>query len=201
MTFLGGPVCKQQKMSLAERVVDVHRAHKEEAQRAIRSAARGGRLQGLRRALKSPASLDRKIREKRLRTVGEVRSAVFDVLRFTVTFPETAYAARAYRMLAQLVARAHWKIVRFRNFWRCGDGYNGINCVLKTDRGIHVEVQIHTPQSYAKKRATHRSYKRGARVSAAFVDGDSPCDRLDVLRVGADLVAHGHLQAARHVVV
>ena len=51
-----------------------------------------------------------------------------------------------------------WQL-RVKNFWQSGDPYDGAN-VKATKNGVTVEIQVHTPKSYAvKEKELHDEYE------------------------------------------
>lgn len=127
---------------------------------ALRGAAQanGGTLVGLKNAVKTEASLERKItgdlEQARLRdpgaTVEQVSDSINDSLRYTMQFSSADYTAGVEDTIDRLEEQG-FKPVRIKNFWESGDDYNGINAVFTAPDGTTFELQFHTPESFATK--------------------------------------------------
>jgi hypothetical protein len=119
-------------------------------------------LAGFDRRIKGEDRLKEKIFD-RMRTKGrsaaETLAQISDVVRFTFTYAETAYADGVRKDLERLGAVGFTQVER-RNTWS-SDQYKGINTQwLEPQSGVRFEVQFHTQASLEAKELTHRAYER-----------------------------------------
>ena len=118
------------------------------------------RLAGLDCRLKSEDSLARKIESDAAgKSLGyeEAASGVSDVLRYTLIASSGQYNEQVRTALQKLVATGY-RVVKFRNAWG-GKFYQGINVQLVSPADVPVELQLHTPQSFSIKQASHGVYE------------------------------------------
>jgi hypothetical protein len=93
------------------------------------------------------------------RSAGETLAQISDVVRFTFTYAETAYADGVRKDLERLRAVGFTQVER-RNTWS-SDQYKGINTQwLERRSGVRFEVQFHTEASLEAKELTHHAYER-----------------------------------------
>lgn len=117
-------------------------------------------LAGLDHRLKTFDSLARKIASDAKKDAVPVFIAaqnISDVLRYTLTIDEKNYSQKIPSALAYLHQKGY-AIVKFRNAWG-GKFYQGINVQLQNATGMRIELQFHTPQSFAIKQASHEVYE------------------------------------------
>jgi hypothetical protein len=119
-----------------------------------------GELIGLEQRVKSTDSLARKIDADSEKEFGgdkkAAADAVSDSLRYTMAVQDANYTAGLESTVSALEATG-WKL-RVKNFWQSGDPYDGAN-VKATKDGVTVEIQVHTPKSYAvKEKELHDEY-------------------------------------------
>lgn len=117
-------------------------------------------LAGLDARLKSEESLARKIESNAAeKSLGyeEAACGVRDVLRYTLVSDNDRYNEQVRASLQKLEA-AGYRVVKFSNAWG-GKFYQGINVQLLSPAGVPVELQLHTPQSYSVKQASHGVYE------------------------------------------
>jgi hypothetical protein len=119
-------------------------------------------LAGFDRRIKGEDRLKEKVFD-RMRTKGrsaaETLARISDVVRFTFTYAETAYADGVRKDLERLTAVGFTQVER-RNTWS-SDQYKGINTQwLEPQSGVRFEVQFHTEASLAAKELTHPAYER-----------------------------------------
>jgi|GEM_PF-1087728 len=121
----------------------------------------GGHMEGLQFRFKSRESLARKISGEAVtssRMYSEVAERMKDVLRYTIIFPDDAYAQGVRDAAQELISQGNRQI-KFKNTW-AGPGYRGINAVYETPEGFKFEVQFHTRDShYTKEVETHQLYE------------------------------------------
>jgi hypothetical protein len=90
--------------------------------------------------------------------------AVSDVLRYTIIF-ETAHYTNGVRETRLRLQDKNITQAKQKNYWGPGDAYQGINDVFsvpcdKSPTGcLLVEVQFHTPESFAHKMQAHAVYE------------------------------------------
>ena len=126
-------------------------------------------LEGLEHRMKTEQSLSRKIAqdaEDKHMTQEEAASCIGDVLRYTMILSEDEYQSAVPEKMS-LLEQKGYEVVKFRNAWG-GKFYQGVNVQLKNADGVPVELQFHTPQSYAIKQASHAVYeiRRSAEATA-----------------------------------
>lgn len=118
------------------------------------------RLQGLEYRIKGEDSLVRKIladADEGQVSLDQAAAEISDVLRYTLICPDDAYSQEVPAAIAQLTARGY-TLTKFRNAWG-GKFYQGVNVQLMSSEGVRVELQFHTPQSFAIKQASHEVYE------------------------------------------
>lgn len=121
---------------------------------------RNAQLQGLDYRLKSIDSLARKIEsdaEEDQTSLAAAANGISDVLRYTLTCSADDYSEMVPSALASLQSKGY-TVEKFRNAWG-GKFYQGINVHLMSPTGVRVELQFHTPQSFAVKQASHEVYE------------------------------------------
>lgn len=142
---------------LLARAGAVERAVTQDMQRLENAHAQ---LLGLDYRMKTEDSLARKIasdaREQDI-SCDEAAGGMHDVLRYTLAIDRDRYQEAVPAVLASLSAQGY-TIERFRNAWG-GRYYQGVNVQLKNPDGVPVELQLHTPQSFAIKQASHGVYE------------------------------------------
>ena len=123
----------------------------------------GGELFKLEYRLKTRKSLLRKIRkylaENDALTPETVR--IDDALRYTFIFPDEPagnHNEAVHSSLKDLEANGH-SVVKVKNYWPRGDGYSGINAVLKGPNGLEWELQFQTPESIDTNAKTRAMYE------------------------------------------
>jgi len=119
-------------------------------------------LAGFDRRIKGEDRLKEKVSD-RMRSKGrsatEALAQTSDVVRFTFTYGETAYADGVRKDLERLET-AGFTLVERRNTW-ASDQYKGINTQwLEPQSGVRFEVQFHTQASLEAKELTHQAYER-----------------------------------------
>ena len=124
------------------------------------AVGRGWELKGLEYRLKRHDSLARKIladAEADAVSVEQAADGIGDVLRYTLVCAPEVYTAAVPQALGQLAAQGY-RVTKFRNAWG-GRFYQGINVHLLSPDGLPLELQLHTPQSFAIKQASHAVYE------------------------------------------
>ena len=124
----------------------------------------GGEFVQLEQRVKSTDSLARKIDGDAVTEFDGDRTraadAVSDAVRYTLKVGDENYAQSLDSTIKALEAAGF--TLRVKNFWQSGDPYDGVNIKAKKD-GIEVEIQLHTPSSFAHKEGeggTHPIYKK-----------------------------------------
>jgi hypothetical protein len=129
---------------------------------AITMEVSGGELTGLEYRLKGEERFKEKVaseaRDKPEQSVGRIAEAVPDAVRYTFRFDKDDYVQGCGRVQQRLEARGYALVLR-RNSWDSPD-YKGINSRWRTPDGQLVEVQFHTPESFAAKQETHGAYEK-----------------------------------------
>ena len=126
---------------------------------ALRS---GVRRVGHDHVVKTRASLYRKLSGPLAEPGAALRpviAEVNDTVRYTLVAPDDRYVAAVATVVASLRGQG-LQLVRGRDFWP-SPRYRGLNLTLADARtGRLVEVQVHTPSSWAATQGTHRDYER-----------------------------------------
>ena len=118
------------------------------------------RLEGLDYRLKGMASLTRKIMsdaDEEQVSLATAAAGISDVLRYTLTCSDADYSAMVPQAMASLTEKGY-RVEKFRNAWG-GKFYQGVNVHLVSPSGVRVELQFHTPQSFAVKQSSHAVYE------------------------------------------
>lgn len=118
------------------------------------------KLEGLDYRLKGLDSLTRKIMSDAAEDQASLATAaagISDVLRYTLTCSDEDYSETVPQAMAALTEKGY-RVEKFRNAWG-GKFYQGVNVHLMSPSGVRVELQFHTPQSFAIKQASHAVYE------------------------------------------
>lgn len=138
------------------------------------------KLLGLDHRMKSEDSLARKIEtdaEKKHLSPETAASGIHDVLRYTLAIDADRYQETVPCVLRRLEEKGY-EVQKFNNAWG-GKYYQGVNVQLKTPGGIPIELQFHTPQSFAIKQASHGVYEI-RRDPAATAEEKARATRLSI---------------------
>lgn len=138
------------------------------------AAEAGGEMSGLEFRFKGEDSLRRKLLQ-RTRDKGtsmeEEGANIGDALRFTMLLPPDRYAAGLQTSLTRIEAK-HGKITERDNYWPPNNEYRGYHINIKAKNGLNVEVQFHTPESFALKRGAneklYHSFRKTKSPSAKY---------------------------------
>ena len=127
-------------------------------------AAKGkGELVGLEFAVKGVGSLVRKIftdAQDDKTTAAAAAKKIGDSVRYTVQLKEDDYANGAIETLKALEAKGY-KVYKFKNTWKPGAEYQGLNTNLEAPDGTKIEVQFHTAASWhTKEKENHPLYEK-----------------------------------------
>lgn len=127
------------------------------------AAQHGGQMVGLDFRIKTESSLSGKIAgEARDKGTTEEAEAAYigDALRYTATFPPERYA-NGVQAIEQALEAEGFKQVKDKNYWHTIDPtYHGINTNWQTPGGMKIELQFHTPDSFAiKEHENHADYE------------------------------------------
>ena len=149
------------------------------------------KLQGLDYRLKSTDSLARKITsdaDEDQVSLAAAAAGISDVLRYTLTCSDADYSTMVPQAMAALTEKGY-RVEKFRNAWG-GKFYQGVNVHLMSPAGVRVELQFHTPQSFAVKQASHAVYeiRRNPASSAEEVE---EATRLSIAYNAAVVVPEG----------
>lgn len=128
--------------------------------------ASGGKLEGLEFKFKTVESLTRKIYDKaKERNTSMMKSSarIVDALRYTSVTDEKTYKSNVHNTLKGL-RREGFDILEVETHWKRGDSYNGIHVIAKHPNGTNIEIQFHTPASFAAKQANHKWYERARKT-------------------------------------
>jgi hypothetical protein len=108
--------------------------------------------------LKDPVSLRRKFAGELVQAPpSRVAATLNDTVRYTIIYPDAAYAERSVRTVEALRAQ-DFDVLRAKSTWE-GQRYRGLNVTLHDPRsGRLFEVQTHTPESFRAGEDTRHSY-------------------------------------------
>lgn len=152
---------KQRSRLLAEALLLKAEAAEPEVTADMRTLEKSSaHLEGLEYRLKTMDSLARKIEsdaEEDQVSLMAAAAGVSDVLRYTLTCSAEDYSQMVPEALAVLTDKGY-RVEKFRNAWG-GKFYQGVNVHLLSPAGTRVELQFHTPQSFAIKQASHEVYE------------------------------------------
>jgi hypothetical protein len=141
-------------------------AEKQLTPRVERVAERTGALRvGHESVLKGRTSLFRKLSGESVgpasggeRGLGRAASAVNDTVRYTLVYGDDVYVAKAASTV-QALQDEGFRLTKAKSFWG-SDRYEGVNLTLHDPQtGRLLEVQLHTPRSWAATKATHDDYE------------------------------------------
>ena len=122
----------------------------------------GGEMVGLKYAVKSEASLTRKIKTEMGKNGSDVKAAVDDmkdVNRYTMMLTESNFVSGYESTVKALQSQGH-EVVRVKN--SMGDTtapYRGLNTNVKAPDGTIWELQFHTARSLEVKEVNHKLYE------------------------------------------
>ncbi len=128
----------------------------------------GAELVGLQYSVKDRNSLARKARKEiaealedgKVLTPEEAIAQVRDANRFTMTFSGSDYTQGVERTVRELTAQGFtFPENLWRNSWKKGNSYRGLNTNAIAPDGSIVEIQFHTADSFATKQRTHKMYE------------------------------------------
>ena len=117
-------------------------------------------LLGLDCRLKSEDSLARKIEsdaDTRHISMDQAAPGIHDIPRYTLAIDHDRYQETVPTVLSAL-EQSGYTVEKFNNAWG-GKYYQGVNVQLTSPDGVPVELQLHTPQSFAIKQASHGVYE------------------------------------------
>ena len=116
-------------------------------------------------ALKSEGRLAEKIDTKTAAlgpgaTVDDGAAKIGDALRYTGISGSKSYSDTVKAAVQGLVNKGYtFDVGRWKNTWKPGEDYRGINSTVKAPNGTVFELQFHTPQSWdMKENGTHALY-------------------------------------------
>ena len=148
--------------------------------------AAGGEMVGLDFAVKSEASLTRKIKTEMGKNGSDVKAAVSemkDVNRYTMQLNEDNFVSGFESTMKTLAEQGH-EVVRVKN--TLGDtsaAYRGVNTNIKGPDGSIWELQFHTKTSLEIKEANHKLYE------TQRLDKTTPAKRAELDRQMSDNAA------------
>lgn len=125
--------------------------------------ASGGKLVGLEFRIKGrdrfKEKLAKMVANNPNASVATLATRIHDGVRYTMTFDTADYAERVSRTMSQ-AERAGFEKDTVKNSWD-EPAYKGVNTRWR-DRasGYLLELQFHTPESFAAKQRTHAAYEK-----------------------------------------
>ena len=146
---------------LAQSLIAEAQAAEPEITRDVRELEEtGSYLTGLTHRIKEEDSLMQKILADAVNdnvNLGQAADSISDVLRYTLVIKDDDYSRRVPEAMQKLTANGY-QVIKFHNAWG-GKFYQGINVQLLSPAGVKMELQFHTPNSYAIKQASHGVYE------------------------------------------
>lgn len=135
------------------------------------SQAAGGRLEGLDFALKSEASLSRKIStvsEKYNLSLAEAAADINDALRYTMILDSKSFGNNVVEVFESLDKAGHKKKWVTNTFLDESASYKGVNATFETPEGQLFELQFHTSDSFdVKQNINHALYEEARLLSTS----------------------------------
>jgi hypothetical protein len=156
----------EQNAEATKACADIHDEGKRNAlpdMQQLEAADSNRRLVGLEHMLKGEDRLKEKIAE-RLRYNPELSprqaaAEVPDAVRFTLAYSESDYTDGVLADVERLQGSGY-ELLKSKNLW-AKDQYKGVNSQWRrSETGLRLEVQFHTPQSWEAKELTHKAYER-----------------------------------------
>lgn len=145
-----------------EKIREIERNTVTPAMKRIEAEDQGRHLAGLEHRLKGKDRLAEKVAfdvQKKGITVDEAVANVKDSIRYTLCYPEGAYAAGVHADCDRLTAHG-FELVERRNSWD-KEQYKGINSRWRVpSNGQLFELQFHTKASFSAKEETHWAYEK-----------------------------------------
>ena len=121
----------------------------------------GGEFVQLDQRIKSTEALAGKIEREAVSEHGgdldKAAAGISDAVRYTLKVPQSEYTA-SFDSTIKVLQDAGFTTIRPKNFWQSGDPYDGAN-IKGIKNGIQIEVQLHTPESFAMKKRIHGYYE------------------------------------------
>jgi hypothetical protein len=121
----------------------------------------GGEFVQLDQRIKSTEALAGKIEREAVSEHGgdldKAAAGISDAVRYTLKVPQSEYT-NSFDSTIKVLQDAGFTAIRPKNFWQSGDPYDGAN-IKAIKNGIQIEIQLHTPQSFAMKERIHGYYK------------------------------------------
>lgn len=159
---------QEQANALAKQYTQKAAAEEPAVTQALQEFENGqAKLVGLEHRLKSEESFARKVislADDEEISLEAAAASIYDALRYTICIEPEVYVSKATELLKGLEAKGY-AVNQFSNRWD-GEEYKGLNTKLATPSGYVFELQIHTPQSYEVKEATHKYYETARRDNA-----------------------------------
>jgi hypothetical protein len=128
----------------------------------------GLKLEGLKFRLKSQESLTRKIAAEaqiKGKDPAAIAREISDANRYTMIAEPSGYRAAAQSVIEDLRSKGYEAQVK--NYWQEGSNYKGVNVALVDHEGNKIELQFHTPESFAlKENENHPLYEEYRQLTA-----------------------------------
>ena len=128
----------------------------------IKAETAGAEMVGFKFRLKGDERFKEKIanelRAKPERSISAISENMPDALRYTYQFENDRYTSGYWDTHNRLMENGYSLDFR-RNSWN-NSQYKGLNTRWRTPEGQLVEIQFHTPESFAAKQLTHKAYER-----------------------------------------
>ena len=123
----------------------------------------GGTLSGLENRLKTPESIYEKAHCREENT--EVKD-ISDLIRYTEVYDSDNFS-KAINENFKKIKRKGYEIVKVKNYWnKPYNPYNGVNTVIRTDKGQNFEIQYHTQESLDIKEELHKIYEKCRKLNS-----------------------------------
>ena len=182
-------------MSIAATLLKEYIAIEPSVSKIIRSLRdkTNGRLAGIKHRIKSESSLNDKLMINKILNYKSAKQQIRDALRYTIVYKKSDYIKSVKLLIKSLKLVKHWKINKIKNYWKCGDPYNGINIFIVLPNDLKFELQLHTPRGLRAKTKNHKLYeevrmgRRGDSAKRSMTrraDRNSLCSNKELMKIG-----------------
>ena len=182
-------------MSLASRLLKEYVAIEPSVSKIIRSLRdkTNGRLTGIKQRIKSESSLNDKLMINKILNYKAARQQISDALRYTIIYQKSDYIKSVKLLIKSLKLVKTWRINKIKNYWACGDAYNGINISINIPNDLKFELQLHTPRSLKAKTKNHKLYEEvrmgrngtaAQKIMTRRADRKSLCSNKELMKIG-----------------
>jgi len=134
----------------------------------------GGSLVNMKHKLKSPVSLEQKLSRLigvKQKSLDEAADQVNDALRYSITFDDGEFCSKYRSAIAELDNQGFQRVQVTNHFKKKDEPFNAVSVTfLKQPENQLLEMQFHTPSSFAFKEGNHDLYKKSHAMDMAGRD-------------------------------